>query len=136
VAVIIASHGRDEPGSIRAALDADVGFIGLVASRRRGEAVLDAMGLTKEERDRVHTPVGLDIGARSAPEIALSIMAGVIRAMRLEGLVAPDTAPALPTAREAVDPVCGMTVVVGPETPHRLVDGVEHWFCSARCRDT
>ena len=134
VAVIIASHGSDEPESIRAALDADVRFIGLVASRRRGEAVLDAMDLTKEERDRVHTPVGLDIGARTAAEVALSIMAGVVRAMRTEGLVAPST-HALPPRQRVVDPVCGMAVAVGPDTPHRTVDGVEHWYCSTECRD-
>jgi xanthine dehydrogenase accessory factor len=132
VAVIIASHGSDEPESIRAALDADVRFIGLVASRRRGEAVLDAMELTKEERDRVHTPVGLDIGARTSAEVALSIMAGVVRAMRTEGLVAPAAQAA---AHQVVDPVCGMTIVVGPDTPHRTVDGVERWYCSTECRD-
>lgn len=134
VAVIIASHGSGEPESIRAALDADVRFIGLVASRRRGEAVLDAMDLTKRERDRVHTPVGLDIGARTAAEVALSIMAGVVRAMRTEGLVAPST-QAPPPARQVVDPACGMTIVVGPDTPHRTVDGMEHWYCSTECRD-
>jgi xanthine dehydrogenase accessory factor len=134
VAVIIASHGSGEPESIRAALDADVRFIGLVASRRRGEAVLDAMDLTKRERDRVHTPVGLDIGARTAAEVALSIMAGVVRAMRTEGLVAPST-QAPPPPHQAVDPVCGMTIVVGPDTPHRTVDGMEHWYCSTECRD-
>jgi xanthine dehydrogenase accessory factor len=134
VAVIIASHGSDEPESIRAALDADVRFIGLVASRRRGEAVLDAMDLTKEERDRMHTPVGLEIGARTAAEVALSIMAGVVRAMRTEGLVAPGTS-ALPPPRRVVDPACGMTVAVRPDTPHRIVDGAEHWYCSTECRD-
>jgi len=134
VAVIIASHGSGEPESIRAALDADVRFIGLVASRRRGEAVLDAMDLTKRERDRVHTPVGLDIGARTAAEVALSIMAGVVRAMRTEGLVAPST-QAPPPPHQVVDPVCGMTIVVGPDTPHRTVDGMEHWYCSTECRD-
>ena len=134
VAVIIASHGSDEPESIRAALCADVRFIGLVASRRRGEAVLDAMDLSKEERDRVHTPVGLEIGARTAAEVALSIMAGVVRAMRTEGLVAP-TSHVLPPPRQVVDPVCGMAVAVGPDTPHRTIDGVEHWYCSAECRD-
>ena len=134
VAVIIASHGSDEPESIRAALDADVRFIGLVASRRRGGAVLDVMDLTKEERDRVHTPVGLDIGARTAAEVALSIMAGVVRAMRTEGLMAPGT-HVLPPPRREVDPVCGMTIVVGPDTPHRTLDGVEHWYCSTECRN-
>ena len=134
VAVIVASHGREEPESIRAALDADVRFVGLVASARRGEAVLDGMDLTKPERDRVHTPVGLDIGARTAFEVALSIMASVVRAMRIEGLTAPAT-PAPPPARQTVDPVCGMAVAVGPDTPHRTIEGVEQWYCSAECRD-
>ena len=37
---------------------------------------------------------------------------------------------------QAVDPVCGMTVVVGPSTPHRQVDGVDVWFCGTHCRDS
>ena len=37
--------------------------------------------------------------------------------------------------RTAIDPVCGMTVVIGDGTPHAVVDGVEHWFCCAGCRD-
>ena len=77
-AVIVCSLGRDEPESIRAALDAGVPFIGLVASRRRGEAVLAAAGSLRRSAP-VHTPVGLDIGARSAAEIALSIMAQLVQ---------------------------------------------------------
>jgi xanthine dehydrogenase accessory factor len=38
-------------------------------------------------------------------------------------------------ARTAVDPVCGMTVVIADGTPHAVVGGVEHWFCCAGCRD-
>ena len=157
-AVIVASHGGDEASVIRAALDAGVGFVGLVASRRRGAAVLDAMELSHCERGRVHTPVGLDIGARTAPEIALSILAEVTQAIRQEGLTAPsaspvpasssvpDTAAAAqhappgprtgsPSPGTAVDPVCGMTVTVGPTTPHREIDGRDIWFCAPGCRD-
>ena len=36
---------------------------------------------------------------------------------------------ALPQPRTAIDPVCGMTVVVMPDTPHLAVDGIDHWFC-------
>jgi len=32
--------------------------------------------------------------------------------------------------------VCGMTVTVGPDTPHAMLDGVEYWFCMPGCRDT
>ena len=132
-AVIVASHGRDEVNHIRAALDAGIGFIGVVASRRRGNAVLSDMNLTDVERGRIHTPVGIDIGARTAEEIALSIMAEVVRAIRREGLTAPVAAAEAPV--QAIDPVCGMTVTIGADTPHLRIDGEDLWFCSAGCRD-
>ncbi|HET9139018.1 XdhC family protein [Actinophytocola sp.] len=77
-AVVVASHGRDEEPVLRAAMRAGVPYIGLVASKRRGAAVLADLELTDEEHDRVRTPAGLDIGARTAPEIALSIYAELI----------------------------------------------------------
>lgn len=91
-AVVVSSHGRCEEASLRAALDAGIGFVGLVASTKRGAAVVDALGLTTAERARVRTPVGLSIGARTAEEIALSILAEIVRAVRQEGLVAPPSA--------------------------------------------
>lgn len=133
IAVIVSSLGREEEDSIRAALDAQVPFIGLVASPRRGAAVLGEMALTDAERKRVHTPVGIDIGARTPEEIALSIMAEIVRAIRLEGLTAPAVRSTTPL--EVTDPVCGMTVLAGPDTPHLVVDGVDHWFCGPGCRD-
>ncbi len=132
-AVLISSHGRHEPESIRAGLDAGVGFIGLVASATRGAAVLDELDLTEAERAVIQTPVGIDIGARTAEEIALSILADVVRAIRTRGLTAPSTPGPAPPAT-AVDPVCGMTVTVALETPHLVVDGVDHWFCNPGCR--
>ena len=132
-AVVVSSLGRAEEDAIRAALDAGVGYIGLVASPRRGAEVLATMSLTEDERARVKSPAGLWIGARTAEEIALSIMAEIVSAIRLGGLVVD--APQPPAAVQALDPVCGMTVVVGPQTPHAVLDGVEHWFCGTGCRD-
>ncbi len=136
IAVIVSSLGREEEDSIRAALDADVPFIGLVASSRRGAAVLAEMHLTDAERKRIHTPVGIDIGARTPEEIALSIMAEIVRGIRVDGLSAPVAVAAAGAPVQAIDPVCGMTVVVGPETAHLLVDGRDLWFCGAGCRDS
>jgi xanthine dehydrogenase accessory factor len=134
VAAVVASHGGDEPGAIRTALDAGVGFVGVVCSHTRGQALLAELDLTEDERRRVHPHVGLDIGARTAPEIALSVLAAIVRGIRLEGLTAA-TRAAHVRPLQAVDPVCGMTVTTGPDTAHAVVDGVEHWFCNTGCRD-
>ena len=133
-AVVVAGLGKGEQDAIRAALDAGVGHIALVASRTRGAVVLDELKLTDAERARVRTPAGLEIGARSPQEIALSIMAEVVRALRVDGLSSSPAAPvALP--QQAIDPVCGMTVLVGPDTPHVRIDGTDHWFCCPGCLD-
>lgn len=73
-AVVVATHGRDEETVLQAALDAGVPYVGLIASRKRGAAVAAAL----DGGERVHTPAGLDIGARTAPEIALSVLAEIL----------------------------------------------------------
>ncbi|AQA03786.1 carbon monoxide dehydrogenase accessory protein [Mycobacterium sp. MS1601] len=133
-AVVIASHGGAEAVQIRAALNAGVGYIGLVASRTRGASVLAELELDDTERPRIHTPVGLAIGARTPAEIAVSILAEVIRGIRIDGL-APAAGASAPRVAQAVDPVCGMTVIAGPGAVALHVDGVPHWFCGAGCRD-
>lgn len=87
-AVVVASLGGPEAETIRAALDAGVGYIGLVASRVRGAAILSGLELTDAERSRVHTPVGLPIGAKTPAEIAVSIVAEMIKSIRVDGLKA------------------------------------------------
>lgn len=132
-AVLIASHGRAEEDTIRSALDAGVGFIGLVASSVRGASVIGSLDLSESERKRVHSPVGVEIGARTAEEIALSILASVVHAVRIDELCAPvSDEPTRPAT--ALDPVCGMTVTVLDDTPHLHQDGVDFWFCNPGCR--
>jgi xanthine dehydrogenase accessory factor len=131
-AVVIASHGGPEAQTIRSALDAGLGYIGLVASRIRGAAVLSELTLSEAERARVHTPVGLDIGAKTPAEIAVSIVADLIRGIRVGGLRVVTTQPAPPAT--AVDPVCGMTVTIGTDTEHLRLDGDDYWFCSPGCQ--
>ena len=133
IAVLISSHGRNEIEAIQAALEAEVGFIGLVASSTRGKAVLSELDLSKEDQAAIRTPVGLDIGARTAEEIALSVLADLVRSVRIDGLAPPPVeSPEAPES--AVDPVCGMTVMVGADTAHVALDGVDHWFCNPGCR--
>ena len=133
-AVVIASHGGPEADIIRAALNAGVGYIGLVASKVRGASVLNGLELSDAERARVHTPVGLAIGAKTPEEIAVSIAAELIAALRGGEL----TIPAYPgddrTDARAVDPVCGMTVTTGPDTEHLRLADEDYWFCGPACR--
>jgi xanthine dehydrogenase accessory factor len=82
VAVVVASHGRDEEDTLATALETGVPYVGLVASRKRGKAVVDSLEVSDEDRARVHTPAGLDIGARTPEEIAVSIVAELIAVRR------------------------------------------------------
>ncbi len=84
----------------------------------------------------MHPHVGVDIGARTAPEIALSILAEIVRRIRREGLVATSDRGPVTRPLQAVDPVCGMTVTIGPDSIHAVVDGTEYWFCNPGCRDS
>ena len=75
----------DLVASLEAVLPRGPRFIGLVGSRRHtGHHIeaLRAQGVAEEVIDRIQTPVGLDIGARTAEEIALSILAGLVAVRR------------------------------------------------------
>jgi xanthine dehydrogenase accessory factor len=75
----------DDP-ALHAALKSGVFYIGALGSKKtqgaRAERLKQA-GFTEEQIARIHGPIGLSIGARGAPEIALSIMAEMTRALRL-----------------------------------------------------
>jgi xanthine dehydrogenase accessory factor len=130
LALVVASHGRDEEGALEQALHDGVPYVGLVASRRRGAAVLAALDVDDALRERVRTPAGLDIGAYTAEEIALSILAEIVGVRRQR--VAPP-APA-PAAATAVDPVCGMEILVTDATPRVERAGGAVYFCCEGCR--
>ncbi|NKQ53857.1 YHS domain-containing protein [Amycolatopsis sp. K13G38] len=130
-AVIIASHGRDEENQLRAAVSADVGYIALIASRRRGALVLDSLDI---DPARVHTPAGLDIGARTPAEIAVSVYAEFIATRPRTAAPAPPLAPEPAQPLEAADPVCGMAVAVTTESAQLPYAGERYYFCGPGCR--
>jgi xanthine dehydrogenase accessory factor len=132
LALVVAAHGNDEVAALRAGLEAGVRYVGLVASRRRGAAVMDELradGVAEQLLEGLETPAGLDIGARTPAEVALSIVARIVELRR----AAPEPAPGDARAT-AVDPICGMTVAVGADTPSLEYDGETVYFCSAGCR--
>jgi xanthine dehydrogenase accessory factor len=94
-AVVTLTHDPklDDP-ALEAALKSDVFYIGALGSRKthakRKERLAEA-GITEEQFSRVHGPIGLNIGAKSPAEIAVSILGQIVevRARRLEALAAP-----------------------------------------------
>jgi xanthine dehydrogenase accessory factor len=148
-AVVVASHGRGEEGALVAALEAGVPYVGLVASRKRGSAVVAALPVSSELKARVHTPAGLDIGASTAEEVALSILAEIVAShpRQLRPPAASQVAASPVAAGQAagaagsteIDPVCGMSVLVGEDSLHTVHADPEQnrrvvWFCGPGCR--
>jgi xanthine dehydrogenase accessory factor len=86
----------------------------------------------------VRVPAGLDLGPTTHQEIAVAILAELVRLRASGALAGPDAAGAAGQAGAAeaavTDPVCGMTVAAGPSGRPLDHDGQVHYFCSARCR--
>jgi xanthine dehydrogenase accessory factor len=101
--LVVASHGRDEEPALAAALAEGVPYVGLVASPRRGAAVRAALAVPPELQARLHTPAGLDLGARTPAEIALAILAEIV-AERRSGAPRGTPLPAVPVAAPAPVP--------------------------------
>ena len=135
-AVVVGTMNRYDETGLRAALQTAAGYIGLVASRRRGEQVrdsLEAAGLSAEELARIVTPAGVDLGPCTQEEIGLAVLADIVaHKNRLQeessgGICAP---------AEAVDPVCGMSVSVTATALSAELAGTTYYFCGPGCRDT
>jgi xanthine dehydrogenase accessory factor len=137
LALVVAAHGRGEVKILRAGLEAGIEYVGLVASRKRGAAVIDelrAAGVSDELLAGLDSPAGYDIGARSPAEIALSILARIIEVRRRgEASAATERRPR-PAVATAVDPICGMTVMIGADTPRSERDGEIVYFCCDGCK--
>jgi xanthine dehydrogenase accessory factor len=130
-ALVVASHGRGEEAALSAALDADIAYVGLVASKKRGAAVIGSLGRDSSRTSRIHSPAGLDIGARTPDEVALSIMGEIVSLRpRPSGRPVADT---VQSTEQAVDPVCGMAVPMVEASLHLDQNGERHWFCGSGC---
>jgi xanthine dehydrogenase accessory factor len=84
VAIVTRGHSEDEQ-CLRAVMDVDADYVGLIGSKRRTRIVLDRLresGAAQERLAKVYAPVGLDIGAVTPEEVALAIMAEIVAVRR------------------------------------------------------
>ena len=134
-AVLVATQGHYDEEALERALATPAPYVGLVTSRKRAETVLAALrdrGVPEEALKRVRAPAGLDLGEVDHSEIAVAILAELVR-LRAAGELAGAAASEEPAAAEAVDPVCGMTVEVPARYRATFTDET-YWFCSQGCR--
>ena len=141
-AAVAASQGHYDEETLESFLRCGVPYVGLVASRTRGAAVralLEGRGVPGVAT--IRNPAGLDLSARTPPEVALSILAEIVQArpsgVRVEAAteVATSRAAAPPAPATAHDPVCGMSVNVATARQKAEVNGVMYYFCCAICRE-
>ncbi len=80
--VVVATQGHGDEEAVEQAVRARPAYLGLVASQRRGAAVLGYLadrGLPQDQLDRVHVPAGLDLGRTSHREIAVAVLAELVQ---------------------------------------------------------
>ncbi|HYU92835.1 MAG TPA: XdhC family protein, partial [Actinomycetota bacterium] len=135
--IVVATQGHYDEDALVRALATSAGYVGLVASRNRAKAVtgyLRDRGVSEESLARVRAPAGLDLGRVSHEEIAVAIMAELVRD-RVAAVEHRQVSLASPPRHEAVDPVCGMEVDVATARHRSTHEGRTYYFCSAGCRE-
>ena len=149
-AVVVATQGIWDEEALAAALTRDASYVGLVASPTRAAVVRawlrDEAGVPEERLAALRAPAGLDLGAETAEEVALSILAELVQVRRgtasfvaspgpatLAGSPTPEIQPAVDDI-VLLDPVCGMTVDRAHARHLAEHDGVVYAFCSMGCR--
>lgn len=84
--IIVSRHYQIDQEALAAALEnPGAGYLGMIGSRRKVLRVFDELkmrGISQEKLSTVHAPIGLDIGADSPAEIAISILAEVLQILR------------------------------------------------------
>jgi xanthine/CO dehydrogenase XdhC/CoxF family maturation factor/YHS domain-containing protein len=142
VAMLTHDPKLDDP-ALQLALPSPAFYVGALGSKttqaKRRKRLLDE-GVSEEQLNRLHGPIGLEIGAVTPEEIALSILAEIIQRRRQfsNSLVSSISSLELPITQhpvlEALDPVCGMTVEIATAHFTSEYNGKTYYFCAAGCK--
>ena len=145
--ILIASHGHYDEEALERAVGSPAAYIGMVASRRRAGICRDylrASGMREEQIARLRAPAGLDIGAITPEEIAVTILAELLQVRRHtrqeQALVSDEQAstvddqPVDDVAATVVDPICGMLVEIATARHRSSYEGRDFYFCCPACK--
>lgn len=153
-AIVVATQGIWDEEATALALSRDAAYVGLVASPTRAAVVREWLNeetmLGPERIAALRAPAGMDLGAETAEEVAISILAELVQVRRGTAAFVASPGPATlagvggeiqmgapaPAVDDIVllDPVCGMTVDRAHARHLAEHDGVVYAFCSIGCR--
>ncbi len=131
--MVVATQGEADELALETALKLNPEYCAFVASAAKSRAIwesLRARGISQQILDEIRSPAGLDIGATLPSEIALSILAEIIKTRRRDQVTEieePDI---------AIDPICGMSVKITADALHSGYQEHNFYFCGAGCKAT
>jgi xanthine dehydrogenase accessory factor len=134
---VVASQGHYDEAALEAILKRPSAYVGLVASRKRGATVRELLeGQNLPGLATLRSPAGLDLGARTPAEVAVSILAEIVQTAPRGTRVGPTEvhAAAASAPTPAIDPVCGMQVEIASARHTADVDGIAYYFCCSGCK--
>lgn len=138
--IVVSTQGEGDEEALEQAVNSDALYVAFVASKTKAAKVmefLESRGVSREKNSRVRAPAGLNIGATSPEEIAVSILAEIvqIRAREAKSAAKPAASAALNVIQnDAKDPICGMTVEKSKAKHKAEFQGKIFYFCCAGCK--
>jgi len=145
--ILVATHGKYDERALEQILATEAPYIAFVTSKKRGQAAIDYLreiGVPAEKLARIKFPAGLDIGAQTPDEIAVSILAEMVQIRRRPPSIklpmltvnAPQSAPiALVEIKgQTKDPICSMMVDIATARYTSIYEDETYYFCCAGCK--
>lgn len=133
--VVVATQGEGDELALEAALKLQAPYCAFVASKKKAQSVFDQLkqlDFSQEQINSVKAPAGLDIKATRPEEIALSILAEVVMAIRQRDLKRSKQFDHVQDT--ALDPICGMSVKIAGAKHSFHYKDQKFYFCGAGCK--
>jgi xanthine dehydrogenase accessory factor len=137
--IVVSTQGERDEEALENALNTGASYVAFVASKVKTAKALQHLserGISAERLRQVRAPAGINIGAGSPEEIAVSILAEIVQLNRSRVSDHPDTTVQPAEKPKAKDPICGMTVDTDATKYKSEIEGQSFYFCCAGCKQT
>jgi xanthine dehydrogenase accessory factor len=135
--IVVSTQGECDEDALENALKTDATYVAFIASKVKAAKVLEYLGqrgIGAERLSQVKAPAGINIGAGSPEEIAVSILAEIVQLNRAKAIKRETPASRAPEQQETKDPICGMAVDISRAKYKSEYEGKSFYFCCAGCK--